>query len=168
MHTKISAGLLLSLFSFSVIAADKELIAAVLEKDCERVKIELKEGASPRATFKAFKNINEVPIIFVATANVDECSTRALIEHGEDIDRQVILGENEKDIFAATPLISAIRYNQDLAVELILKFHPDLNPKANSGDQLMDHPLIFPENFITSRTIRIKKLLGEHRANITK
>jgi len=168
MHMKISTGLLLSFFSFSVIAADKELIAAVLEKNCERVKAELKEGASPRATFKESKNRNEVPIIFVATANVDECSTRALLEHGEDINRQVVLGENEKDMFAATPLIYAIRYNKDLAVELILKFNPDLNPKTNSGEQLMDHPLIFPENFVTTRTIRIKELLGEHGAHITK
>jgi ankyrin repeat protein len=62
-------------------------------------------------------------------------------------------------MFAATPLISAIRYNRDSAVELILKFKPDVNPKDKNGNRFIEHPLIFPDNFVTERSIKIKKLL---------
>lgn len=148
--------------SVDVFAGSNELINAVVKKDCGLVTVEFEAGVSPNTSFKDFRNTNEIPLIFVSTANTDECTTRELIKHGANIDHQIILGRSEKDMFRATPLISAIRFNRDTSVELILKFNPNLDPKGPNGESLMDHPLIFPESFVTSRTKRIEQLLNDH------
>lgn len=157
----------LSLFglalSSEINAGTQELIDAVLQKECELVRVELEKGSLPNISFKDVRNNNEIPLIFVSTANVDECTTRQLIKYGANIDQKIILGSNENNMFTATPLISAIRFNQDEAVELILSFKPNTDPKDNSGKKLMDHPLIFPSNFVTSRSIRIKQLLNDYK-----
>jgi hypothetical protein len=42
---------------------------------------------SPDLTFKDVRNINEIPLIFVSTVLIDECTTKQLIKYGASIDR---------------------------------------------------------------------------------
>ncbi len=122
--------------------SSENLISAVFEGDCSKALVELKSGSNPNVKVKVVRHEEALPLIFVSTGMADECLTRALIDAGANIDGMANLGMDDNDMFTATPLISAIRYNQYESIKLILKFNPNLNPVDDQGNSLMSHPLV--------------------------
>lgn len=131
--------------SIVLFGAEDEFQSAVYNKNCDKVKVLLESGVSANVAFQVLRNENRVPAIYVSSSQIDRCTTAALVEHGADLNHEVILGASSSDMFVATPLIAAIRYNNLEAAKMLLELGADPNPVDAQGSSLLDQSLVMPE-----------------------
>lgn len=121
------------------------LIKACMVDKLDSVKLLLARGANVNAR----DNSGSTPLIY--SAHFEPAVAESLLEKGASVDSQ--------DMYGWTALMVASHATRVRTVELLLRYHPNLDLKQNSNDTALTLA-IYPHTHLTKRIVQILKNAG--------